>query len=95
MRSFETRQCSTGINAILRDWTSLSAGEQSTFQTSTGSATAADAEDLYNRIKLYAFASQTNSNTLPTPPCTAQATYPPLGQTGQPATKYQHVFSRP
>ena len=95
MRSFETRQCSTGINAILRDWTALSAGEQSTFTTATGSATAADAEDLYNRIKLYAFVNQTNSNTLPTPPCTAQGTYPPLGQTGQPATKYQHVFSRP
>ena len=95
LRSFETRQCSTGINAILRDWTALSAGEQSTFTTATGSATAADAEDLYNRVKLYAFVSQTNSNTLPAPPCTAQGTFPPLGQTGQPATKYQHVFSRP
>ena len=95
IRSFETRQCSTGINAILRDWTALSAGEQSTFQTSAGSATAADAEDLYNRIRLFAFASQTNSNSLPAPPCTAQGTSPPLGQPGQPATKYLHVFSRP
>ena len=95
LRSFETRQCSTGINAILRDWTALTPAEQSTFTTSTGSATAADAEDLYNRIKLYAFVNQTNSNTLPAPPCTAQGTYAPLGQTGQPATKYLHVFSHP
>jgi phospholipid/cholesterol/gamma-HCH transport system substrate-binding protein len=95
IRSFETRQCSTGINAILRVWTALSAGEQSTFETATGSATAADAEDLYNRIRLFAFASQVNSNSLPTPACTAQGTSPPLGQPGQPATKYLHVFSKP
>jgi phospholipid/cholesterol/gamma-HCH transport system substrate-binding protein len=95
IRSFETAQCATGINAILRDWTALTPAEQATFTTATGSATAADAEDLYNRIKLYAFVNQTNSNTLPAPPCTAQGTYSPLGQTGQPATKYLHVFSRP
>jgi ABC-type transporter Mla subunit MlaD len=100
MRSFETRQCSTGINAILRDWTSLTPAEQATFAGSTAQSRALTSvpdtpEDLYNRIKQYTFLNQTNSNTLPTPPCTAQGTYPPLGQTGQPATKYLHVFSRP
>lgn len=102
MRSFETRQCSTGINAILRDWTALSPGEQATFATATaggrqGFPPTPDTtpEDLYNRIKQYAFVNETNSNDLPTPPCTAQGTNPPLGQTGQPATKYLHVFSRP
>ncbi len=103
MRSFETRQCSTGINAILRDWTALTPAEQATFATATAEGrqgsppTIPDTtpEDLYNRIKLYAFVKQTDSNTLPAPPCTAQGTYSPLGQTGQPATKYLHVFSRP
>ncbi len=103
MRSFETRQCSTGINAILRDWTALTPAEQATFAGSTAESrqgfppTSPDTtpEDLYDRIKQYAFLNQTSSNTLPTPPCTAQGTYPPLGQTGQPATKYLHVFSRP
>jgi len=95
VRSFETRQCSTGINAIMRDWGALTAGEKSTFQTATGMPTAADAQNLYERIKLYALINNTNTNTVPAPPCTAQGTYSPLGQTGQPATKYLHVFSRP
>ncbi|MFN8162166.1 MAG: MlaD family protein [Solirubrobacterales bacterium] len=94
VRNFETRQCSTGINAILRDWVALTPAEQSTFATATG-LSAADAQNLYDRVKSYAFVNQTNSNTLPAPPCTAQGTYAPLGQPGQPATKYQHVFSRP
>jgi len=98
LRSFETRQCSAGINAVLRDWNELTPAEQANFAASLkGPITGNDpppnfAEDLYNRLKEFAFRDERNSNDLPQPPCVAQGPYRPLGQPNRPATKYQHVY---
>ena len=74
LESFETRQCTSGINAILREWTELSATEQANFQTSDRPARPRRiAEDLYNRLRgFFAFDNERNSNDLPAPPCAAQ-----------------------
>ena len=93
--SFETSQCTGGINAIFRLWTELSAIEQETFRAATNQADAASAQDLYGRLRKYSYLDNRNSSDLPTPPCRQQGPYQPLGQTGRPATRYQHVFERP
>ena len=90
LQSFEVRHCSSGINAILRDWDGLTAGEQDNFEESTGRG-----EDLYMRLKRFAFANRDTTNQLPQPPCNVQPPYRPLGRPGRDATRYQHVFRAP
>ena len=90
LKSFETSQCVSGINAIYRDWSELTPGEQANFTASTGQG-----QDLYDRLHKYSFLNQRNSNDLPAPPCRQQGAYQPLGQPNQPPTRYQHVFKRP
>jgi hypothetical protein len=95
LASFETRQCSSGINAIYRLWTELSPTEQESFRVSTEQPDAAAAQDLYERLRKYSALDIRNTRDLPAPPCRQQGAYQPLGQPGQPATRYQHVFPRP
>jgi virulence factor Mce-like protein len=90
LESFETSQCVSGINAIYREWNELTPAEQANFTASTNQG-----QDLYDRLHKFSFLNLRNSNDLPAPPCKQQGTYPPLGQTGQPPTRYQHVFRRP
>jgi ABC-type transporter Mla subunit MlaD len=98
LRSFETRQCSAGINAVLRDWDELTPAEQANFAASLkGPITGSEpqpgfAEDLYSRLKEFAFRNERNSNDLPQPPCVRQGPYEPLGQPNRPATQYQHTY---
>ena len=98
LRSFETRQCSSGINAVLRDWAELTPAEQANFAGSlkgpiTGNPPQPGfAEDLYNRLKKFAFRDERNASDLPQPPCVAQGPYAPLGQPNRPPTKYPHVY---
>ena len=94
LESFETRQCSTGINAILRDYEELTPEEQGNFNVSTAS-TAEEGQILYQRLKLFAFKDERNTNSLPVPRCVAQEPFQPLGQENRPATRYQHVFRAP
>ena len=88
--SFEVRHCSSGINAILRDWDGLTPAEQQNFEDSTGRG-----EDLYTRLKRFAFADRDTTNQLPQPPCNVQEPYRPLGRPGRDSTRYQHVFRAP
>ena len=92
LASFETSQCSGGLNAIYRLWTQLTAGEQSDFQLSTNQPDAAAAQDLYERLRKFSDLDKQNTSELPAPPCRQQGPYQPLGQPNQPATRYQHVF---
>ena len=94
LANFETRQCSSGINAVYRLWSELSAGEQANFALSTNLA-GAEAEDLYARLRRFSVLDIRNTNDLPAPPCRRQGNYQPLGQPGRQATRYQHVFPRP
>jgi hypothetical protein len=95
LASFETRQCSSGINAIYRLWTELAPSEQEDFRVSTNQPDAAAAQDVYERLRKYSAVDTRNTRDLPAPPCRRQGPYRPLGQPGRPATSYQHVFPRP
>lgn len=53
-----------------------------------------NAEDLFKRIKQYAFAEQTSTATLPAPACKQQRPFEPIYGDG-PATQYQHTFEQP
>jgi virulence factor Mce-like protein len=98
LRSFDTRHCGGGVSARLRDWDELTPTEQANFDASllgpiSGEEKGPDfAEDLYTRLKRYAFADRDTSTELPQPPCVSQGRYQPIGQPGRPATSYLHVF---
>jgi phospholipid/cholesterol/gamma-HCH transport system substrate-binding protein len=75
LRSFETRQCASGIRALLDP---ADAG--------------AFPGDLFARIQQFAFAGETDSNALPTPPCTQQA---PFDSIGTPSEQSDYLHVRP
>jgi phospholipid/cholesterol/gamma-HCH transport system substrate-binding protein len=91
--SFETRQCSSGITAVLNPSTT----ENPTFKarTETGAKSPEQAEernkDFFEHLKEYAFAGQTDSAAIPVAGCTQQAPFSPVGKSG-PATIYQHYY---
>jgi hypothetical protein len=46
--------------------------------------------DLYDRLKLYAFGGQNDSDNIPTPPCTQQPDFDSIGENSE-QTQYLHV----
>ncbi len=87
---FDTRQCSTGITASLDPETPKSPA----FQELTKKGTPEAAEDLFARIKKFAFAEQSSTASVPAPACTQQAPFEPIYGSG-PATAYQRTFEQP
>jgi hypothetical protein len=87
--SFETRQCSGGISASLNGNTP----NEKAFNQRTG-GNVAKANDLFLRLRQYAFANQDSTTTVPAPGCTAQAPFEPIFGSGRPATTYQHTFEQ-
>jgi hypothetical protein len=71
--SFETRQCTTGDQALLDD------GDAGAFPG-----------NLYDRLKLYAFRGQNDSDNVPAPPCTQQPDFNSIGENPE-QTQYLHV----
>jgi phospholipid/cholesterol/gamma-HCH transport system substrate-binding protein len=99
--SFETRQCTTGIVAVLND----SSAEDPKFQEravateskedpSKSKSQADNAKLLFERIKQYAFAGKTSTSEIPAPVCKQQQPFEPIYGSG-PATQYQHTFEQP
>jgi phospholipid/cholesterol/gamma-HCH transport system substrate-binding protein len=86
---FDTRQCSSGITATLDPETPKSPA----FRERTKTGDLAESEDFFNRLKKFAFAEQTSTSSLPTPPCTQQAPFEPIYGSGG-ATSYQHTFEQ-
>ena len=84
---FDTRQCSSGITASLDSETP----NNPDFKARTKKGETKEAEDLFNRLKKYAYAEQTDSGSIPAPACTQQAPFNPIGKPGS-ATTYQHAF---
>ena len=83
--NFETRQCALGINAILDPATP----NDPNFNVRTaGDLT--KAQDLFDRIKKFAFKDLFNTTGLPAPGCGKQPPFAPVGAAG-PSTDYQHV----
>jgi ABC-type transporter Mla subunit MlaD len=86
---FDTRQCTSGITATL----SPTAGTSAALKERTAKGETKEAEDLFSRLKKYAFAEQTNTGSVPAPGCTQQAPLTPIYGSG-PATTYQHTFEQ-
>jgi phospholipid/cholesterol/gamma-HCH transport system substrate-binding protein len=86
--SFETRQCSTGITAVLDPNTP----NEAAFNERTG-GDVKKATDLFERLRKFAFADQSGTGTVPAPGCIGQAPFAPIYGSG-PATAYQHTFAQ-
>jgi ABC-type transporter Mla subunit MlaD len=87
---FNTSQCSSGITATLAS----DAGTSAALKERTQKGDVKEAEDLFNRIKKYAFAEQSSTSSVPAPGCTQQEPLNPIYGSG-PATTYQHTFEQP
>jgi hypothetical protein len=87
--SFGTGQCSAGLQALLDSNTP----NDPVFNARTG-GDVTQAQDLFNRLKQFAFSNQLDSNATPAPPCVQQGPFAPLGDSGG-ATTYQHTLEQP
>jgi len=87
---FDTRQCGSGLVATLDPNTASSPA----FIERTAKKESKQSQDLFSRIKKYAFAEQSGTGTVPAPPCTQQASLAPIYGSGA-ATAYQHTFEQP
>jgi hypothetical protein len=90
LASFETAQCTGGINSIL----DLSAASNPDFNSHTDDDVAA-AQDLLDRIQKFAFVGQTQSNDIPRPDCDKQAAQASIGGAFEEFTDYLHVRDLP
>ena len=81
---FDTRQCSSGITATLNPATPENPAFEERIRRSKGNKEGTqtpltaeeirkEAEDLFKRIKQYAFAEQSSTSTVPAPGCAQQA----------------------
>jgi virulence factor Mce-like protein len=92
--SFDTRQCTTGIVATLNP----ESGKSETFkeravQTEKKSVEE-NAEELFKRVKEYAFAGKNSTSEITGPACNQQGQFNPIYGSG-PSTQYQHTFEQP
>jgi len=87
--NFDTRQCTTGITAVLDPDTPTDPA----FTERTG-GDVKKAADFFERLKKYAFAGQTSTGAVPAPGCSQQAPLDPIYGSG-PATMYQQTFEQP
>ncbi len=83
--SFETRQCSGGINATLNPGTP----SNPTFQTRATSSGTSPA-DLFSRIQRFMFKRQPDAASIPQAPCKQQPNFHSIGVSPE-FTRYLHV----
>jgi ABC-type transporter Mla subunit MlaD len=86
--SFETRQCASGTSASLNANTPNEPAFNKRTEGKIDKAT-----DFFARLRLYAFANQDSTTTVPAPGCNAQAPFAPIYGGGAP-TIYQHTFAQ-
>ncbi len=87
--NFETRQCGGSFAASLNPNTPNEAAFNERTEGKVDKAT-----DFFSRLRLYAFANQDSTTTVPAPGCGAQAPFEPIFGSGRPATSYQHTFEQ-
>jgi phospholipid/cholesterol/gamma-HCH transport system substrate-binding protein len=86
--SFNASQCSSGIVATLDP----NSGTSDAFKERTAKGETKEAEDLFNRIKKYAFAEQSSTSSVPAPGCTQQEPLEAIYGSGSSA--YQRTFQQ-
>jgi phospholipid/cholesterol/gamma-HCH transport system substrate-binding protein len=103
--SFETRQCASGITAIIdpSDWESEAFKERAIATEGKGPAGEPDpsknksqdenAKQLFERIQQYAFGGKTHTSEIASPACKQQAPFESIYGSG--STQYQHTFEQP
>jgi phospholipid/cholesterol/gamma-HCH transport system substrate-binding protein len=89
LESFETAQCTSGINAILDPTTPSNPDYQARFPFADDPA--AEGADLFARIQQFVFVNQTQSNDVPRPGCNKQAAQASIGGAFQEFSDYLHV----
>jgi virulence factor Mce-like protein len=82
LRSFETQQCSSGINATLNPATP----SDPSFQARAEGAP----DDLFHRIQRYMFKERPNASSIPQPSCKQQGSFRSIGVSPE-FTRYLHV----
>jgi ABC-type transporter Mla subunit MlaD len=87
--SFNTGQCSSGVVATL----DANTPNESAFNQRT-EGDVKKATEFFERLKQYAYGSQTTSATIPAPGCSPQGPFEPIYGSGA-ATIYQHTFEQP
>jgi ABC-type transporter Mla subunit MlaD len=87
--SFNASTCATGISATLDP----ESGTSDALKERTAKGQAKESEDLFNRIKKYAFAEQSSTSSVPAPGCVQQAPLDPIYGSGAPSA-YQRTFEQ-
>lgn len=88
--SFETRQCTAGLNATLDPSTPNNPG----FKERTKKGETKEAEEFFGNLKKYAFAEGSGTSSSLAPACKPQAPLDPIYGGGS-ATQYQQTFEQP
>jgi virulence factor Mce-like protein len=89
MRSFETRHCAAGVDALL---TPVSSTDPLFLQRTDGNAV--EGQLFFDRIQLFAFNDELATNQMTPPPCTPQAPFQSVGAP-QETSDYLHVRDLP
>jgi len=92
LKSFETRHCDAGVSATLDP----STPEDPDFQQRTAAEEDPDnpgaaAQDLFDRIRLYAFNGQDSTDAIAAPPCIPQAPFQSIGDPSE-TSRYLHTY---
>jgi phospholipid/cholesterol/gamma-HCH transport system substrate-binding protein len=91
LKSFETRQCSSGVVATLPDKTATINDPAFNVRTEGDVDLAAE---YYDRIKLFAFSNQSSTAGIVPPPCNQQGDFQSIGSPSE-RSQYLHVFPLP
>jgi hypothetical protein len=89
LKSFETRQCTSGISASLDPTTPSNPN----FNERTG-GDVTEAQAFFDRLQQYAFDGQLSTDSITPPPCTEQSPFESVG-VDQEESDYLHVREQP
>ncbi len=96
LKVFDDTNCTAGLSAAVPDWALLTPAQQAQYQVNLRYPyTAAQAEEQYNKMIVFAFRGQNLTDNVPAPACIQQPLSQPIGDPSKPATEYQQVFRQP
>jgi phospholipid/cholesterol/gamma-HCH transport system substrate-binding protein len=94
LASFDTRNCTSGINALFppKAATVANAAFANWARYPVGST---ELGEFYDRVRNFTFGGQSNANSIPAPPCRKQEPFQSIGGTSTESTDYLHVRELP